>query len=75
VEQISGEFRDYICQTITPRHIGNQVWQYLQVENPELRKEFILNQTGPTQSGQVITAKSQASKVWQNVSFQVFQKR
>jgi hypothetical protein len=56
VEQVSGENRDYICQNITPGHTVNQVWEYLQTENPELRKEFIPDQTGLAHSGQVIVA-------------------
>jgi hypothetical protein len=75
VEQISGEPRDYIYPNITPRHMVNQVWEYLQGENPELRREFILDQTGFTHSGQVITAKIQTMKAWQNQSFPVIHKR
>jgi hypothetical protein len=75
VEQVSGGPRDYVCQNITPGHMVNQVWEYLQGDNPELRKEFILDQSGYTHSGQVITAKIRMTKVWQHVSFQVFQMR
>jgi hypothetical protein len=75
VEQISGEPRNYVRQNITPGHMVNQVWEYLQVGNPELRKEFIPDQSGHTHSGQVITAKIKTMKVWQHLSFQVFQKR
>jgi hypothetical protein len=73
VEQMSGEFKVYICQYFTPGHMIGTVWEHLQRENPELRKEFILDQTGPTHSGQVITATIQRIEVWQNVYFQVFQ--
>jgi hypothetical protein len=75
VEQISGEFRNYACQNITPGHTVETVWEHLQRANPELRKAFTLDQTGFTHSGQGITAVFQRGKVWQGVHFQVFQKR
>jgi hypothetical protein len=75
VEQISGEPKEYICQNITPGHTVEAVWGHLIRESPDLRGEFNINQTGLTHSGQVIVAEIQKTKVWQNVCFQVFQKR
>jgi hypothetical protein len=62
VEQVSGEFKDYIFQNITPGHTTHPVWDYLKGENPELRREFIPDQTGSTHSGQVITANIQRTR-------------
>jgi hypothetical protein len=42
VEQISGEFPEYMCPNITPGHTVEQDGDYLQVENPELRREFTM---------------------------------
>jgi hypothetical protein len=75
VAQISGEFRNYVCQNITPGHTIETVWEHLQRENPELRKAYTLDQAGFTDSGQAMTATFQGGRVWQGVYFQVFQKR
>jgi hypothetical protein len=74
-EQVSGEFKEIICQNITPGHTVETAWAHLQRENPELRGAFNLDKSGLTHSGLVITAEIQKTRVWQKVYFQVFQKR
>jgi hypothetical protein len=65
VEQISGEFRNYVCPNVTPGHTVETVWEHLQRENPDLRKEFVLDQSGFAHSGQVITVTFERKNVWQ----------
>jgi hypothetical protein len=75
VEQMSGEFREYITPNITPGHTVDQVWQHLSMENPELRKEFTIEPAGFVHSGQVIIAKIQRKRIWLHAYFQVIPKR
>jgi hypothetical protein len=75
VEQMTGEFKEYIAPNVTPGHTVEQVWQFLGMENSELRKDFTIEPAGYVHSARVITAKIQRKRIWQHVYFQVIHRR